>query len=110
MKNSKTMPKKLLTLLVLFLYFTTISSTIAAPKINFVMPANENDKAACEESDGKWEMMKNGCGDSCFSHEKAKIMCTMALKASCNCGPGRCFDTEEKTCRDIKNIVYEENH
>jgi hypothetical protein len=75
----------------------------AGLELNYVSPATEATKTLCEESGGNWQMLRNGCGDKCFRYEKKNVICTMALKAGCDCGPDKCVDSQTQACRAIYN-------
>ncbi|MCD4759908.1 hypothetical protein K8R33_03400 [archaeon] len=47
----------------------------------------------CFLGGGVWRMFSDGCGDSCYNAratEDNPIMCTMAFKENCDCGPLKC--------------------
>jgi len=62
-------------------------------------------KAHCEDMGGVWKNFGNGCADSCRKHEEEMVMCTMAFVWACDCGEGKCYDSEARACRDIRKTA-----
>ena len=55
------------------------------------------DEQACTTANGEWIEFPNGCADICGTKGEG-IMCTLVLTYSCDCGEGKCWNTETKTC------------
>jgi len=61
----------------------------------------------CKNIGASWQRFNNGCADFCSSYNRELRICTMALKWSCDCGEGLCFDQKNSACREIfrENII-----
>lgn len=55
----------------------------------------------CQNAGGYWRMFSDGCGDSCVKQRQSPdnlVGCTLAFQENCDCGPFRCWDSENKKC------------
>ena len=65
--------------------------------------AAENIEQICLAQGGEYKIFNNGCAGYCDAREAiGAIFCTQALKKSCECGEGKCFERETNTCRYIQ--------
>lgn len=63
-----------------------------------------SEKDVCQQEGGEWRVFRNGCVDSCqYNRNKGDVMCTQALTYGCDCGEGKCWNSEEKVCENIDN-------
>ncbi len=62
-----------------------------------------SEEQTCAQGGGNWEMMPNGCGDTCEYRRNPQTMCTEALEEACNCGDNKCWNGE--SCELIEEEV-----
>ena len=92
-----------LTSFVLALFFAIFNASNALSQID---PRIIVDKKSCENNSGNWRLFANGCVDSCISKLDRSVICSQALKYSCECGFEKCLDDEER-CVNIKEFEKE---
>lgn len=58
-------------------------------------------KDICLAQDGEWKLFRDTCVASCsFLKNPEGAICGDALTCGCDCGEGRCWDSEYNICRD----------
>lgn len=75
---------------------------------------NTDYKSACIESGGEWKQFGNGCADNCdYVNSSEEMMCIAVITQACDCGPDRCWNSQEQSCVPngvIGKPIYEERN